>query len=71
MSIICGRHPFLNTLDLPSSYVKLGEVALEASEKQAHYRKAEQLWIELTEAFPEYAQFQSFLGIIRERLAKF
>jgi tetratricopeptide (TPR) repeat protein len=56
---------------LAISYVKLGEVAPEASEKQAHYQKAEQLWIELTEAFPEYAQFQSFLGIIREQLAKF
>jgi len=56
---------------LAISHVKLGEVAPEASEKQAHYQKAEQLWIELTEAFPEYAQFQSFLGIIREQLAKF
>ena len=56
---------------LAISYVKLGEVAQAAAEKQAHYRKAEQLWIELTEAFPEYAQFHQFLGIIRERLAQF
>jgi hypothetical protein len=61
----------LNTLGLPISYVKLGEVAPETAEKQAHYQKARQLRIEFTEAFPEYAQFQSFLGIIRERLAKF
>ncbi|MFT4687363.1 MAG: hypothetical protein ACI94D_002327, partial [Neolewinella sp.] len=54
---------------LAISYVKLGEVAQEAAEKQAYYQKAEQLWIELTAAFPEYAQFQRFLGGIRERLA--
>jgi tetratricopeptide (TPR) repeat protein len=56
---------------LAISYVKLGEVAQAAAEKQAHYRKAEQLWIELTDAFPGYAQFHQFLEAIRKRLAKF
>jgi tetratricopeptide (TPR) repeat protein len=54
---------------LAISYVKLGEVAEEPSQKRTHYQKAEQLWVELTEAFPDYAEFQRFLGLIRERLA--
>jgi len=53
---------------LAISYVKLGEVAQSPDRKRTEYQKAEQLWIELTEAFPDYAQFQQFLGIIRERL---
>jgi len=43
---------------LAISYVKLGEVAEEAEQKRVHYQKAEQLWVELTEAFPDYAKFQ-------------
>jgi tetratricopeptide (TPR) repeat protein len=56
---------------LAISYVKLGEMAQEATEKQVHYRKAEQLWIELTDDSPGNAQFHLFLKSIREQLARF